>query len=119
MPRPQAGVRLCEVLEAFVLEILVDPARLPVMPVAGRTRIASGRPGPSSYLRQLARLNQVDEHVPLVLGQDRQIAGLTNFHLLSSELHFGARAAPGWAQQHLPILHSARLLPLMSVSRSM
>jgi hypothetical protein len=71
---------------------------------AGRPRTADGRPGATSYLRQLARLNQVDEHIPLVLGQDRQIAGLPHLHLLPSKLHLRARAAPGWAQQHLPIL---------------
>lgn len=89
------------------------------MPVAGRSRIASGRPGLASYLRQLARLNQIDEHVPLVRRQDRQIAGLTNLHLRPSEFHFRARAAPGRAQEDLTILHSAHLLSFTSVSRSM
>ena len=80
------------------------------------------------YLRQLRtrfRLvllteeNQIDEHVPLVLGQDRHVAGLPNPDLLVGKLHLGAGPAPGWTQQHLAILHLVHLLPSMSLSRSM
>src|SRR5882724_10052230 len=67
---------------------------------AGRPRTAGGRPSLASYFRQLARLNQFDENIPLVLGQDRQITGLANLHLLPGELHLRTRAAPGRAQEN-------------------
>jgi len=62
-------------------------------------QIAGGLPARrASDLRELASLNQINQHVPLVVGEDREIPFLTDPDLLSRELHFRAGAAPKGAQ---------------------
>src|SRR6266851_6168770 len=69
--------------------------------------------------RELASLNQINQHVPLVVGEDREIPFLTDPDLFSRELHFRARAAPKGAQQHFPVVQCIHLLPFTICSRSM
>src|SRR5437879_3324248 len=47
----------------------------------------------SSDFRELASLDQINEHVPLVVGENREIPGLTDPDLITRELHFRAGAA--------------------------
>ena len=83
-------------------------------------QVAGGPPARrSSDLRELARLNQINQHVPLVVRENREIPGLTDPDLLSRELHFRAGAAPKGAQQHFPVVQCIHLLPFTSFSRSM
>src|SRR5712692_7363939 len=70
-------------------------------------------------LRELACLNQINQHVPLVVGEDREIPFLTDPDLFSRELHFRAGAAPKGAQQHFPVVQCIHLLPFTICSRSM
>jgi hypothetical protein len=58
----------------------------------------------SSDLRERAGLDQVNEHVPLVVGENREIPGLADPDLIIRELHFWAGSAPGRAQQYLPVV---------------
>jgi hypothetical protein len=77
-------------------------------------------PGPrQSDLRELAGLNQVNQYVPLVLGENRQVTSLTDPDLVASELHFRALSTACWAQQHFPVVQCVHLLPLTIFSRSM
>ena len=83
-------------------------------------QIAGGLPARrSSNLRELARLNQINQHVPLVVGEDRKIPGLTDPDLLSRELHFRAGTATERAQQYFPVVQCIHLLPLTIFSLSM
>src|SRR6266508_3620531 len=73
----------------------------------------------SSDFRELAGLNQLNQHVPFVIGQYREIAGLTDPNLVARELHLRALAASCGAQQHFPVVHCIHLLPFTIFSRSM
>ena len=73
----------------------------------------------SSDFRELAGLDQINEHVPLVVGENGEIPGLTDPHLATRELHFWAGSAPGRAQQYLPVVQCVHLLPFTNSSRSM
>ena len=63
----------------------------------------------SSDLRKRASLDQVNEHIPLVAGENREIPGLTDPDLITRELHFWAGSAPGRAQQYLPAVQCVHL----------
>lgn len=63
----------------------------------------------SSDLRERARLDQLNEHVPLVVGENREIPGLTDPDLITRELHFWAGSAAGRAQQYLPVVQCVHL----------
>ena len=73
----------------------------------------------SSDFRELASLDQINEHVPLVVGENREIPGLTDPDLVTRELHFRAGAAAEGAQQYFPVVQWVHLLPFTSSSRSM
>ena len=73
----------------------------------------------SSDFRELASLDQINEHVPLVVGENREIPGLTDPDLVTRELHFRAGAAAEGAQQYFPVVQWVHLLPFKSSSRSM
>src|SRR5947207_1287575 len=65
---------------------------------------ATGRPAEASDLRQLARLDQFNQHVPLVFLQDREVPGFTDAHLVA--LHGDFRAVDArWAERHLQAVH--------------
>ena len=72
-----------------------------------------------SRLRELTGLDQVNEHVPLVLGENREIPGFTDPDLVSRELHFRASAAAEGTQQHFLVVQCLHLLPFTIFSRSM
>src|SRR6266851_9812024 len=72
---------------------------------AGRPAEAASRPGVGySDLRQLPRLDEVYEDVPLVLLQDREVPSFTDPHFVPGDLDLGARRA-GRTQRHLHVLH--------------
>ena len=92
-------------------------AELPERPHA---RSTGGLPtSHSSDFRELASLDQINEHVPLVVGENREIPGLTDPDLITRELNFRAGSAPGRAQQYLLVIQCVHLLPFMNSSRSM
>jgi len=53
---------------------------------------------PSSDLRKLTGLNQVDQHIPSVLGENREIASFPDPDLIAGEFYFRAQATSGRAQ---------------------
>src|SRR5437899_4396979 len=65
---------------------------------------STGRPAEASDLRQLARLDQVNQHVPLALLQDREVPGFTDADLVALDGDFRAVDAR-WAERHLPAVH--------------
>src|SRR5438034_246739 len=88
---------------------LADDATLKGGPTRRSPWRATGRPAEASDLRQLARLDQVNQHVPLVLLQDREVPGFTDAHLVALDGDFRAVDAR-WAERHLQAVH-IRLLP--------
>src|SRR5207237_7986188 len=58
----------------------------------------------SSRLRELAGLDEVNEHVPLVLGENREVPGLTDPDLFSRELNFRAGTAADGAKQYFTVV---------------
>ncbi len=73
----------------------------------------------SSDFRELAGLDQINEHVPLVVGENREIPGLPDPDLFSRELHFRAGSAAEGTEQYFLVVQCAHLLPFTSSSRSM
>ena len=73
----------------------------------------------SSDFRELAGLDQINEHVPLVVGENREIPSLPDPDLLSRELHFRAGSAAEGTQQYFLVVQCVHLLPFTSSSRSM
>ncbi len=73
----------------------------------------------SSNFRELASLDQVNEHVPLVVGENREIPGFTDPDLVFRELHFRASAAAEGTQQNFLVVQCLHLLPFTIFSRSM
>src|SRR5438132_10055589 len=65
---------------------------------------STGRPAEASDPRQLARLDQVNQHVPLVLLQDREVPGFTDADLVALDGDFRAVDAR-WAERHLQAVH--------------
>src|ERR1044071_4903176 len=73
----------------------------------------------SSDLRELTRLDHVNEDVPFVLPEDGEITGLADADLITSKLHFRALPTACWAQQHFPVVQCTHLLPFTIFRRSM
>ncbi len=73
----------------------------------------------SSDFRELAGLDQINEHVPLVVGENREIPGLPDPDLFSRELHFRAGSAAEGTEQYFLVVQCAHLLPFTISSRSM
>lgn len=72
-----------------------------------------------SDLRELTRLDHLNEDVPFLLLEDREITGFTDADLIASKLHFGAQPTSRGAQQHFPSIQGVHLLPFTIFSRSM
>ena len=51
-------------------------------------------------------MDQVNEYVPLVIGENREIPSLTDLDLLARKLHFRAGAAPKGTQLDFPVVQS-------------
>jgi hypothetical protein len=83
-----------------------------------RVQVASPTSNQSD-LRESAGSNQINQHIPLVLGENREIASLTDPDLVASKLHFRALPTPSWTQQHFPVVQCIHLLPFKIFSRSM
>jgi hypothetical protein len=67
-----------------------------------------------SDLRQLARLDKLHEHIPLVLLEDREIAGLTDADFVFENLDLGARGARR-AERHLHVSYLTIVFPQQQV----
>lgn len=48
-------------------------------------------------LRELARLDQINQHVPLVLLEHGEVARFADPHFITGDLDIGARASSGRA----------------------
>ena len=72
----------------------------------------------SSDFCKLTGLNQINQDIPFVLGENREIASLADPDLIAGEFHFRTQPTPGRAQQHFAVVHYAHLLSLI-FSRSM
>src|SRR2546426_361468 len=58
------------------------PSNTVIAALPNSARRSTSRPAEASDLRQLARLDQVNQHVPLVFLQDREVPGFTDAHLV-------------------------------------
>src|SRR5262249_30988603 len=72
-----------------------------------------------SDLRELTRLDHLNQDVPFILLEDSDISSFADADLVASELHFRAFATPRRAQQHFPVLQCTHLRPFTTLSRSM
>src|SRR2546430_8541323 len=80
------------------------PSNAVIAAFPNSARRSTGGPAEASALRQLARLDQVNQHVPLVFLQDREVPGFTDAHLVA--LHGDFRAVDArWAERHLQAVH--------------
>src|SRR5260370_1162033 len=62
--------------------------------------------GPGSDLRELARLDQLHQQVPLIPLEHREVARLADAHLLGRNLDVGAVATTRGTQRDLDVLHT-------------
>src|SRR5437867_7378824 len=85
------------------------PSNSVIAALPNSARRSTSRPAEASDLRQLARLDQVNQHVPLVFLQDREVPGFTDAHLVALDGDFRAVDAR-WAERHLQA-RPFRLLP--------
>src|SRR5437899_6245608 len=80
------------------------PSNSVIAAILNSARRSTSRPAEASDLRQLARLDQVNRHVPLVFLQDREVPGFTDAHLVALDGDFRAVDAR-WAERHLQPVH--------------
>src|SRR5882724_6554084 len=80
------------------------PSNTVIAALPNSARRSTGRPAEASDLRQLARLDQVNQHVPLVFLQDREVPGFTDAHLVALDGDFRTVDAR-WAERHLQAVH--------------
>src|SRR5438445_1320195 len=80
------------------------PSNTVIAALPTSARRSTRRPAEASGLRQLARLDQVNQHVPLVLLQDREVPGFTDADLVALDGDFRAVDAR-WAERHLQAVH--------------
>jgi len=83
-----------------------------------RGRCRGADPPVESDLRQLARLNQVNKQVPLVLLEDGEVARFANPYFVARNLHIRALTAAGRAQRHFVVRHDFHLPPFTTVKCS-
>jgi hypothetical protein len=79
----------------------VDAGLLKRPPAQSTDDLPASRP---SDFRELASLDQIDEHVPLVVGENHKIPGLTDPDLVTRELNFGAGTATEGTQQYFSVV---------------
>src|SRR2546428_8908511 len=80
------------------------PSNTVIAALPNSARRSTGRPAEASDLRQLARLDQVNQHVPLVFLQDREVPGFTDAHLVALDGDFRTVDAR-WAERLLQAVH--------------
>src|SRR3989442_14409377 len=80
------------------------PSNSVIAALPNSARRSTSRPAEASDLRQLARLDQVNRHVPLVLLQAREVPGFTDAHLVALDGDFRTVDAR-WAERHLQAVH--------------
>src|SRR2546427_13183483 len=80
------------------------PSNTVIAALPNSARRSTGRPAEASDLRQLARLDQVNQHVPLVFLQDHEVPGFTDAHLVTLDGDFRTVDAR-WAERHLQAVH--------------
>src|SRR2546427_485906 len=80
------------------------PSNTVIAALPNSARRSTSLPAEASDLRQLARLDQVNQHVPLVFLQDREVPGFTDADLVALDGDLRTVDARR-AERHLQAVH--------------